>query len=269
MLSRLHEAAHWMLLRRRTANEIAGIAMGTLCLTPLSVYRYVHTKHHAHLGRQLDPEFRPYNQPDAPRGLRLLYAWLELTLGWIFTPALYSIRTARMWRTLPRPLKIRLVLEWGVLVLVWTAVLVAVAASDRWSWFIVGHLAPAWIAGTLQTIRKFTEHLGRSGETIFEMTRTVSDDGLLARAASRSQLHVDHHGTHHRWARIPACYLPQATKIVRRQQPIDTFPSHFAAIADMLPHLLDPKVGPQWTNRTDCDTEDRETVVDRVPETSH
>jgi fatty acid desaturase len=247
VLARLHEAAHGMLVRSRLVNEMLGIAIGTLSLTPLSVYRYVHAKHHAYLGREQDPEFRPYNQPNSARWLRILYAWLELAFGWIFTPALYSIRTARAWPTLAHSLRRRLVFEWSVMVVAWSITLVVVTLTQTWSWFLVGHFVPAWLAGTLQTIRKFTEHLGKSGETIFDMTRTVRYVGPLGQAASRSQMNVDHHAIHHRWARIPYHKLPEATAIVAADQDrFDTFSNHFAAMWDMLPHLLDPTVGPQW-----------------------
>jgi fatty acid desaturase len=256
ILARLHEAAHGMLVRSRLANELLGIAIGNVSLTPLSVYRYVHAKHHAHLGREKDPEFRPYNQPNSARWLRILYAWLELAFGWIFTPALYSIRTARAWPTLAHSLRRRLLLEWTVLVVTWSTTLVVVELTQTWSWFLVGHFIPAWLAGTLQTIRKFTEHLGKSGETIFDMTRTVLYVGPIGRAASQSQMNVDHHATHHRWARIPYDKLPEATSIVFSEQDrCETFPNHFAAIRDMLPHLLDPKVGPQWKRSANAGVE--------------
>lgn len=246
-LSRLHEAAHRMLVRSRLGNELLGVMIGTLALTPLSVYRYVHAKHHAHLGREKDPEFWPYNLPTSPRWLRLMYAWFELLLGWIFTPLLYSMRTARAWPTLALARRQRLLLEWILLAGFWTVFLIAIELSGTWTWFLVGHLAPTWIAGSMQTVRKFTEHLGRFGETIFEMTRTVVYTQWIGRTASRSQLHVEHHGTHHRWPAIPFHKLPEATPIVyegREQGCI--YPSHWAAIRDMLPHLLDPQVGPQW-----------------------
>ena len=246
-LSRLHESAHRMLFRSFIANELAGIFIGTLALTPLSVYRYVHTQHHAHLGREKDPEFWPYNQPGSPRWLRLTYAWLELTFGWIFTPWLYSIRTIRAWHSLSPGKRKRLVVEWGVLVGFWAAFLFTVACTQTWEWFLVGHLAPTWIAGSVQTVRKFTEHLGRFGETVYDMTRTVEYAQPVGRAASRSQLHVDHHGTHHRWPRIPYHMLPEATKLTFHEETQGrTYSSHLAAICEMLPYLADPKLGPQW-----------------------
>lgn len=201
-LSRLHEAAHRMLFRSRIGNELTGVMIGTLALTPLSVYRHVHTQHHAHLGREKDPEFWPYNLPGSPRWLRLTYAWLELLAGWIFTPILYSVRTARAWPSMAPVRRGRLLWEWSVLVGFWCAILVAVERTDAWEWFLIGHLAPTWMAGTVQTIRKFTEHLGRFGETILDMTRSVVYSGRVGRAASGSQLHVEHHGAHHRWPRI-------------------------------------------------------------------
>ena len=246
-LTLLHEAGHGMLAPVRWVNEAHGGLIGTASLIPLSVYRYVHARHHAHLGGPRDPEFWPYNLPCSSRFVRVTYAWVELIAGWIVTPLLYSIRTAQSWSLVPRRQRRRILLEWGILIAAWAAVLWLITTMGWWTGFTVGFLIPAWGAGTFQTIRKFTEHLGMHGDSIFTMTRTVVYRGPLGRAASRSQLHVDHHATHHRYARIPFYELPQATEIIcERSEPTPTFSSHAAAVRDMLPHLLDPKVGPQW-----------------------
>ena len=51
-LTEMHEAGHATLWPgRRRLNELHGVAIGTVALIPLSVYRYVHARHHAHLGR--------------------------------------------------------------------------------------------------------------------------------------------------------------------------------------------------------------------------
>jgi fatty acid desaturase len=94
-LARLHEAVHWMLSRSQLRNELHGLAIGTLAWTPLSVYRHVHARHHAHLGRPADPEFRPYSLTGAPLWLRRGYAWAELLGGFVVTPALYTVHSAR------------------------------------------------------------------------------------------------------------------------------------------------------------------------------
>jgi fatty acid desaturase len=247
-LTRLHEAAHGALSRSRVLNEAQGILIGTLALTPLSVYRFVHARHHACLGREGDPEFWPYNDPKAPRALRVAYAWAELAFGWILTPALYSLRTARAWRRVPASQHGRLVGEWIFLAGFWAATLAVVASNGWWEWFVVAHLAPAWLAGSMQTIRKFTEHLGMHGASIVSMTRTVVYRGPVGRAASASQLHVEHHAAHHRHARIPHYALPEATELVHALEAGGRrFPTHAHAVLDMLPHLADPKLGPQWT----------------------
>lgn len=250
-LTRLHESAHGTLVRARWLNEALGITIGTLALTPLSVYRYVHHQHHAYLGGIRDPEFWPYNDVRCSRALRLAYAWSELTIGWILTPSLYSLRTARSWPRIAPHQRRRLAMEWCLLAAAWGGVLGVVHTQGWWAEFIVAHLAPAWIAGTLQTVRKFVEHIGMFGQGIMGVTRTVADRRRwVAAAASRSQLHVEHHGTHHRWARIPFYKLPEATEIVYEGTGTGRlFATYGAAVRDMLPHLLNPRVGPQWVDR--------------------
>jgi len=246
-LTRLHEAAHGALSPNRVLNELHGVLIGTASFIPLSVYRYVHARHHAHLGRERDPEFWPYNLPGAPRALRVGYAWLELLAGWLVTPLLYSVRTAMSWRSVPGRQHGRLLGEWAFLIAAWAAVLWAVVALGWWRGFVVVFAVPAWGAGVFQTVRKFTEHLGMHGETIASMTRTVAYRGAVGRLASASQFHVDHHGTHLRHARIPYYDLPRVTPEVYGRDRL--FRTHLEAIADMAPHLLDPKVGPQWAGR--------------------
>lgn len=253
-LTRLHEAAHGGLSRRRWLNEAQGIAIGTVSLTPLSVYRYVHARHHAHLGRERDPEFWPYNLPWTPRWVRIVYAWSELVGGWLLTPVLYSVRTAASWRLVPRHQRARLVAEWLLLIGAWSAVLAIIGIRGWWEPFVVAHLVPAWLAGIMQTIRKFTEHLGMFGDGIFAMTRHVIYRGPVGRAASTSQLHVEHHAVHHRYARIPYGYLPEATSIALDETPAPRiFRNHVEATLDMVPHLLDPRLGPQWLRQPNGD----------------
>ena len=246
-LCRLHEAVHGMLARRRGRNEALGVAIGTLAFTPMSVYRDVHRRHHAHLGTREDPEFRPYNDVAAPRAVRLGYAIAELVLGAALTPLLYSLRTARTLRSMPAARRRRLAFEWTLLFVFWVAAFAVAIAAGRIVELTVAFLVPAWLTGVGQTVRKFVEHLGRHGDTIPARTRTVAYRSALGRLLSWTQLHVDHHGTHHRWPRIPWRNLPRATPLLEEIYGVPPFASHGAAIRDMLPALLDPKVGPQWT----------------------
>ena len=250
-LTHMHEAGHATLWPgRRRLNELHGVAIGTLALIPLSVYRYVHARHHAHLGRERDPEFWPYNLPSAPRWLRVGYAWAELLFGWVLTPLLYSVRTAASWSGVSRGQRRRIVAEWALLGAFWPAALWTVLERGWVEPFVVGWVVPAWLTGTAQTLRKFTEHLGMHGDSVLAMTRTVAYRGRVGRAASRSQRHVDHHGTHHRYARVPFYDLPEVTEeAYGADREARLYRSHLAAVADMLPHLIDPRVGPQWKAR--------------------
>jgi len=246
-LTRMHEAAHGTLVRSKWLNETTGIVIGTLALTPLSVYRFVHHQHHAYVGQVRDPEFWPYSDPSMSRAFRVFHAWIEIVFGWILTPVLYSYRTARSWSEIPGHQRRRLILEWIILVGFWGGVAIVMQRYGWWPQFVVAHLVPAWIAGTLQTTRKFTEHMGMFGEGILGITRTVAHERLFGRALSRTQLHVDHHGTHHRWARIPYYALPEATEIVYADAPEGRLFANYAeALRDMIPHLRNPRVGPQW-----------------------
>ncbi len=248
-LTRLHEAAHGTLVRTRWLNDAIGTSIGTFALTPLSVYRYMHHQHHAFVGAPADPEFWPYNVPTAPRALRLAYAWAELFAGWIVTPTLYSYRTLRSWPEVPARQRPRIIAEWALLVVVWGVLLGVIGYFRWWPEFIVAHFVSMWAAGSIQAIRKFTEHLGMFGEGVLGVTRTVVHERPLGKALSKSQLHTDHHGTHHRWARIPYYGLPEATKLAFEETPDGRmFPNYLAAMADMIPNLLDPKVGSQWVS---------------------
>jgi fatty acid desaturase len=112
---------------------------------------------------------------------------------------------------------------------------------------------PALIAGSLQSVRKFTEHLGLMGDTILTNTRTVVDRRLYGEMMSRSMLRIDYHGTHHRFAKVPYYHLPDATPYVYdgRTECVPIFPSYWSAMLDMARSLGNPRVGAQWREVAD------------------
>ena len=65
---------------------------------------------------------------------------------------------------------------------------------------------------------------------------------------SYSMQHVDHHGTHHRYAKIPCYNLPLATEFVYRKGTANhlIFLTYLSAFWDMVKILGDPKAGSQW-----------------------
>ena len=69
-----HEASHYTLHPNRRVNELQGVILGSVILTPLSAYRWVHNQHHIHLGTPRDAELWPFVDPTAKRWRRVLTA---------------------------------------------------------------------------------------------------------------------------------------------------------------------------------------------------
>ena len=89
MLIGFHEASHGLLRKSRRLNEIDGIIIGIFSLLSFSLYRAAHQSHHAYLASERDEELWPFVHPNMPRGVRVLAAVLELTMGLLFTPFLF------------------------------------------------------------------------------------------------------------------------------------------------------------------------------------
>ncbi|HEX4148676.1 MAG TPA: fatty acid desaturase, partial [Pirellulales bacterium] len=242
-----HESAHGTLSRRRWLNELQGIGVGTIILVPLSAYRWVHAQHHAQLGTQHDLELWPFVDPRAPRWLRLAATAAELLLGFFYTPLVF-LRGVLRATGLPIAQQARIVAEYSFCAAVWGGLLWVIARQQAWTLLAVGYLVPASLAAAAQTLRKFTEHMGLLDEGVLSTTRTVVDQRPLGQALSRSLLHIDHHGTHHRYAKIPYYNLPAATPLVYASAAERSviFSSYLQALLDMLPTLANPRIGRQW-----------------------
>lgn len=243
-----HEAAHQTLSKNRLCNELRGIITGLFCGVPLAAYRVVHHTHHAHLGSNRDGELWPFTDPAAPRWLRLLVLAAGLVAGPAVTPLLF-LRGALVPRVNAR-VRRRMVAEYVLLVAAWSAALTAVAVFGWWEAFLVGFMVPAFLTGLFQTLRTLVEHLGLFGDSPLTLSRTIVAEGALSRFISTSMMHVDQHGPHHAFGRVPHHRLPDATRELcggsQSEAVVSVFRSYLQAGWDMLPHLLDPKFGPQW-----------------------
>jgi fatty acid desaturase len=244
-----HEASHYLLHRDRRLNELQGVVIGSLILTPLSAYRWVHNMHHTHLGTPRDTELWPFVDPSVPRWKRLVIAFGELFLGFFFTPLVFlrGVLVAR----LPRPTARRLIGEYALCIITWAVILGSVAYFNIWEYFLVGYFVPSLIAGNMQTLRQYTEHMGLLGHDVPTTTRTVVDPTWAGRVLSASMLHIDLHGPHHKYSKIPHHNLNEATPVVYEQElnepgAANVFRSYPAAIWDMVKSLGNPRVGAQW-----------------------
>src|SRR6516165_8052773 len=89
MLIGLHEAIHGLLRRSRRLNEFDGVLIGIFSFLPFTLYRVVHQSHHVHLATERDAELWPFVLPSTSRWKRCLAAFLELSVGFIYTPLLF------------------------------------------------------------------------------------------------------------------------------------------------------------------------------------
>lgn len=246
-----HDASHSRFHPSGWMNELFGHGVGTFSFLPLAVYRHAHARHHAYIGTPRDPELWPFTIAGAPRAVRVIAALVEIVLGFVYTPLLF-LRDAVVGGLSARERR-EVVLGYAACVVVWGAILAVVHHFRAWEPFAVVVVVPFAIAGTIQTLNKFTQHLGLQGRSVLGLTRTVVDRRRYAALVSSSILHNDSHGTHHRYAKIPHYHLPEATPyaLADSREPCPVFPSVTAAVLDMLPCLADPKVGPQWMAEAD------------------
>ncbi len=251
-----HDASHGTLHPVKWVIEALGFFLGVVTLVPLTAYRHAHALHHRHPGTERDPELWPYTSPDTPRSVRIACVPLEVVLGSIFTPILF-LRSVLIADDLSPDQKRRIRIEYAVAVLYWGLAANSAAMRGLWIPFLVGVVAPWMVAGMFQTVNKYVEHMGMLGSGVLDSTRSVFDSRLAGRMLSTSMQHVDHHGAHHLYAKIPHYHLPQATPLVMTEEAATEtlYPSYFSAFVAMVRTLGNPRVGSQWIAAESDDSE--------------
>jgi fatty acid desaturase len=244
-----HEAAHGLLCPVSRINDAIGRLLGSLSFLSLELYRAAHQTHHAYLATERDEELWPFVTPGAPRWARRLAAFIELTCGLLFTPSLFLRAFLRPGSVIRNPaLRRRIWSELIGIAVFWGVALACVAWWDLWTYWLLMFLAPAWLAGCLQSLRKYIEHMGVTGSTALSATRSVQATGWTGRLVARTLFNEPFHGIHHKYPRLPHEVLPELSSILTTCQPGETppFPSYRSALWDMLGSLRDPRVGEHW-----------------------
>jgi fatty acid desaturase len=214
-----------------------------------SLYRAAHHSHHSYLGTERDEELWPFVKTDKPRWFRRLAAMCELSLGLIYTPLLFVRALVRPGSVIRNRIRRRRIwMELGLIAGVWIVLLAAVAYAHAWYYLLIMYVIPASLAGSMQSLRKYIEHMGLNGSTVLSSTRSIVNPGLLGRFLSFTLFEEPYHGVHHKYARLPYAVLPEFADVLEPAGPPERapFPNYTWALLDMLPSLLDPKVGSQW-----------------------
>ncbi|MFT5104776.1 MAG: fatty acid desaturase [Verrucomicrobiales bacterium] len=244
-----HEASHGLLRKNRRLNNINGIIMGMVSFLSFTKYRVLHQSHHMHLATEKDVELWPFVKVEAPLWGRRLAAFLELNFGLFYTPFLFwraffarsgGFRNAKVRRQIWR--------ELAFMVVFWCVAMTCVIRFELWPWFWWNFFIPAFIAGNLQSWRKYIEHVGLSGNEARSATRSIIADSWCGRFVSLALLHEPLHGIHHIKAGLAHYELPGYTELLEPVDEGDTapFPNYRTAFVDLLRKLSDPRVGKQW-----------------------
>jgi fatty acid desaturase len=249
MLIGFHEASHGLLRQNRLLNEIDGVVIGILSLMSFSLYRAAHQLHHAYLASERDEELWPFVHPNMPRGVRVLAAILELTMGIVFTPFLFLRTFMRQGSPIRnKKLRRRIWTEFATTAVIWTVILTAIGFFHAWKYFLWLHLMPAWLAANMQSLRKYVEHVGLTGSTVNSSTRSIVAEGWFADFVTFTLLHEPLHGVHHWRSGLPHPELPRHTAALEPSAPEERppFRNYRAALRDVFVNLPDPRVGAQW-----------------------
>jgi len=252
LLLGFHESAHGTLCPNRFWNEACGTFVGAHSFMSLALFRHVHTQHHVHLTSERDEELWPFVLTRVPRWQRVLFAWAELLLGLFCTPVIFLRSFLRSDTTITDPrLRLRIWLELGLCVVFTAAVLAATAWFGAWKILLVAYVLPAMLAGTLQTARKYVEHMGLTGSTLLGVTRSVVPQSRFGRLLARTMFNIAYHGVHHRYARMHPAALPEFAELLHpeREEELPPFMNYRQAVIDMVRSLSDPRVGVQWESK--------------------
>jgi len=244
-----HEASHGLLRKNRRLNEADGMIIGVLSFMSFSLYRAAHQLHHAYLATERDVELWPFAIPGTPRWTRILAAVLELGLGLFYSPFLFVRAFLRHGSPIRnRKLRRRIWAEFALIAVVWFCILAAIIWWNEWKYFLWMYLAPALLAASMQSWRKYIEHVGLTGSTVNGSTRSIVSKGPLGRLVAFTLLHEPYHGVHHRHAGLPHAELPGHASELEPANPdeISPFPSYRHALMHLLRSLGDPRVGAQW-----------------------
>ena len=269
LLIGFHEASHGLLRKSRRLNEFDGVILGVFSFLPFSLYRVVHQMHHMHLATERDTELWPLVITKAPCWARRLAVFLELTVGLFYSPLIFFrvfLRRPSLVRS--RKVRRRVWAELALTVVVWTAILSAIAFFGVWKYFLWMYLVPGLMAANLQSWRKYIEHVGLTGNTVNSSTRSIVPKSWLGHLFAYTLLHEPYHGVHHQNAGLPHRVLPQFTSVLAPKRPKDVAPfmSYRQALPDLIRSLANPRVGAQWCDSGDSRLrEQREFVANTKP----
>lgn len=207
----IHDASHWNLNRNKTINDLlASVCLAPALMSNLGIYRSLHFRHHAKLGKSgQDPDLlaRPASAP---------YAWWTVYLRKAFSPA--DIAASIIGHVG------RADLGWGhAYIMLWWGAIFGFATACAGTSFAVLFVA-LWFAARatvfhwITVLREMCDHFGLESGGIYSFTRDIVS-GSMWRWVIHPRNNA-YHLTHHLMPSVPYYHLPDTQKI------LSTLPSY-------------------------------------------
>jgi len=248
----LHEAVHHTLFSSKWKNVWYGRLLGWMIGIPYSVYRESHRRHHAYMNTPQDYELWPYSDPNASLSFRRLFVWLDLLLGVFTAPLIYSRIYLKNDLRLSAEVKRQITFEYLGLIPFWGAVCAGLYMFLKpelgQPWRLEAFwLLPLILSPTINTARKFVEHLGMESTDPVLGTRTVVCSNWIESWPSFFNFDIAVHGPHHRYPKAQHYELTDKLTEYQQSHPdveVPVFRSYVSAFADVAWCLwANPKTG--------------------------
>jgi len=179
------------------------VLIGSFLVTPFTCYQATHLSHHARMATPADYELWPYCDPGYSRSFRRKFAVLDLLFPTMIGPFIYSRIFWTRDPQLSREDRRMVILEYLMSLVLWGGIisigvllsrldLLSLEAGAIW-WY-----APLVLSGSLNTVRKFVEHVGLGSFDPMLGSRTVVPTNPLMRLISFANFEINVHGPHHR-----------------------------------------------------------------------
>src|SRR5260370_7691580 len=204
-----HEAAHGSLGPDQRWHDGLGVFIVMFGVMMVSLFRAVHHSPHAYLTTERDEDLCPFVKTDKPRWFRRLAAALELGLGLVYTPGLFLRAFLRKGSIIQnRARRRRIWAEFALMAAVWSGIVAATAWWDAWKLLLVMFVGPASLAGFMQSLRKYIEHMGLTGSTVLTSTRPIVSPGRVGRSLAFTLFPHPSHGLHPNTPPLPHPLFP-------------------------------------------------------------
>jgi fatty acid desaturase len=237
-----HETAHQTLSGSRAISVLLGRFLGTAMFVPYTVYRESHIRHHAYLNKPYDWELWPYASPECSKGFRRQFVLFDLFFGALSSPIVYGRIYFHSNSPLHNPAIRRAIRnEYLFIIAFWGTVFGLIHYCHAWDGYFQVWFIPVSIAGTLQTGRKLTEHLGMSSFDPLLGTRTVLGTNWITKLCTFMNFDIFIHGPHHRHPRAAHNQLGHRMEAYIAQNPGMSYPvysNYWQATLVMLPYLF-------------------------------